>query len=329
MRLTLKQLLGKLKGLKGHTLVTGHSLADMDAVASSVVLASFLPNAEPFLIDRMRSSAKNVLEKSGMLPSLENRTKLLSTFQNLVLADVSNADMLGPFAERLRSFREILCIDHHEHNRALAVPTYVDATRTSCSEVIFEISKGMRKKLNATQAALLACGLLEDSALLKSANTKTIKALSELLQLSKRELPELVSWLVQAPSANEREEALKALQQTRIERIGETLLAVSQTPAFESRVAALLVQTGADFALAYNPKQGKISVLKDRNPALKKLHVGKAVERVANQFNGSGGGHEFIGGLRVPPSRTSAAVELLLSAARKKLEPKLQAHRKS
>ncbi|MBU1197712.1 DHH family phosphoesterase [Candidatus Micrarchaeota archaeon] len=310
--LSFKQLVERLRKQRGRTAVVGHALADVDAVASAVVLAKLI-HAEAWALDRMRSTAQHVLQRARVrLPTLEN----VNAFENVVLVDVSNAALLGAHAPAIVKHPNVLAIDHHAHNQMLPVPKYVDARKTSCSEIVFEIAASMKKPLSPALAALLACGILEDSALLKSANQQTIQTLAKLLPQTKKELQELISWLVEEPAVDQRLASLNALKKTRLEKRGEILIACSETNAYESRTSALLIQMGADVAITSNVKRGRISIIKSRHAAIKKLNVGILAKQIALAFNGSGGGHPFIGGIRVSGARSSAAVARTIDAVR-------------
>ncbi len=318
-RLEFKELLARLSRLRGTVLVCGHAQADMDAQASAQALATLL-KARSGCIGTPRWSARHVFDNLR-LPAMPPVPNSWEGIDHLVLVDVSNADMLGEVGERLSKFKgTVTAIDHHEHNRKVEAAVYCDAKKSSCSEIIDQIAVAMGKRWGKKEAGVLACGILEDSALLKCADNAALQCLTRLLEESGIELQQAIGWLVHQPDVQERKNALEALQHLHIRQTGNALVAWGPATAFESRLAATLVHTGADLAIVYNDKAGKIAVLKGTHPDLKALNVGAWMETTARRFKISGGGHEAIGGLKTGPHSTREVLQALLwepSGARK------------
>ncbi len=316
-RLSFNDLVAELRGLKGRTVITGHSLEDADALASSVVLAEIL-GADVRVIDRENAQAKGISRKIGATPApFGDDLRKLNQWDGLVLVDVSNSQMLGVLADALPSFRgKLLAIDHHAHGNPLNCIHYVDEGKASCSEIVFELSRALGSELDERQASLLALGLLSDSAKLKSARTNTIIALAELLKLTPVDFSSLLPLLDVHEGAVERIKSIEALQASRIERVGEAVFAMAMVDSHEHHAAESLVSVGADFAVALNRNNGKISLIKARADVVKPVDCGALAKEVAVEFKGSGGGHELVAGLSVGKEKAGRAAETLLRKAK-------------
>lgn len=291
-----KELLKELKGLKGKTAISFHSMGDVDALASGLALQSAIKNSEVRRIDTVNSQARKLwgrldLKLEAFVPGA------LDHFDNLIFVDVSTPSLLGNLRKEVESYKgNLFAIDHHTHNSPFDGKIYVEADKTSCSEVVYGILKSMKKKPTKEVATLIAAGIVSDTANMKSATTSAIIALGECLKISGMELQEMYDLLDVREDASEKIALIEAVKRARIERIKDLVIAESQVGAFELRCAAALVQLGCDFAVVANQKEGKASAVKSRALELRKINVGKMMDEVAQQLHGSGGGHEMVGG---------------------------------
>ncbi|MFH1107565.1 MAG: DHH family phosphoesterase [Candidatus Micrarchaeota archaeon] len=316
-RLDFNGLVAELRGLKGRTVVTGHSLEDVDALASSVVLAELL-GADVRVIDRENAQAKRVSARLGVsVEPFGGDLQGLNRWDCIVMVDVSNSQMLGVLAPALESFPgSLLAIDHHSHNNPLECPHYVDDSRTSCSEIVLDVADALGRTPTERQASLLALGVVSDTALLKSATSRTIESLSILLGITPLDFREMLPILDVEDGAFERVQSIAALQDAVVERRGDAVLAYSSVRTHEHHAAESLVSLGADVAVALNTASGKMSFMRNRNPAVAAINCGKIATQVASEFGGSGGGHELVAGLAIPRESAGRAAETLLAKAK-------------
>ncbi len=294
--LTLKDLEKELKSLKGKTAITFHSIGDVDALASAFALKIAIKNSKVFRIDSLNSQARKVWGRLNLtLDAFPSNS--LDGIDNLIFVDVSTPTLLGNLRKEVENYKgNLIVIDHHLHNAPLHGKHYVDATKTSCSQVVHEILKALKKHEDPGISILIALGIISDTANLKSADNSTIFALGECLKNSTMELQEIYDLLDVSPDISEKIAVLEACKRAQIERIGDLVIASSQVSAFELKSAAGLISLGCDFAVVSNQKDGKLSALKSKAFALRKIHVGKLLDKFARQLHGSGGGHEIVGG---------------------------------
>ncbi|MFH1199820.1 MAG: DHH family phosphoesterase, partial [Candidatus Micrarchaeota archaeon] len=316
-RLDFNGLVDALRSLRGRTVVTGHSLEDVDALSSSAVLAAIL-GADVRVIDRENAQAKAVGEKLGLhVEPFGGDLSNLNRWDNLVFVDVSSSAMLGVLADALPSFHgKVIAVDHHAHGNPLNCDYYCDESKSSCSEIIADVAVALGRRLNGRQASLLALGVLSDSARLKSASSGTVISLAGLLAQSPADFADLQSVLDVHHTPFERIEAIQSVQSASIERKGDAVAAFCAVKSHEHNAAEALVSLGADIAVALNGANGKISVIKGGNPAVAAVHCGELARAVAGEFGGSGGGHEMVAGLAVPKEKAFAAAETTLRKAK-------------
>lgn len=312
-----RKLLKQLLSLRGRTLITFHSIADTDAVASALVLRDLLSargcECDVKAIDCLNAQSRRLLKSLG---AREPQALVGLYCDNIVLVDVSNADLLGDWGAAIAGFRgKIIAIDHHYHSKHLRTTySFIDYGTTSVSEIILALSKLARFKLDKTQAALLFAGIVSDTACFKSANNETIRAANELLAFGGVDFQELLKTLEAKPDVSERMAVVKCVEKTRLERVGDKLIALSTSSAFELQCATALVALGCDYAFVANPKEGRVSGARSDYAS---GNMGKIMEAVGRVFGGSGGGHEKVGGAKGEPANAQRALEECLQQAKK------------
>ncbi|NYZ77941.1 DHH family phosphoesterase [Candidatus Micrarchaeota archaeon] len=311
--LTLSALLKKLAALRGRTLITFHSLGDVDSVASAVALAGALErknkrvSCEVRCIDSATASARRVLE--GLDFPEPRAIKELNSFKNVLLVDVSTPTLLGDWGEAVEAFRGVvIAVDNHYHTRHLKNAfVYVNLEKPSASEIVFEIAKKLGAKPSAKTASLLLAGIAADTALFKSAENATLGDAGELARTHGADFKKIRLLTAPQPDLGERIAVLKAVAGVRVEKIGKgenaVLVALANAHAFELQCASALVELGCDYAFVVNEREGRASAVKAQGA---RGNVGKIMESVGAAFRGSGGGHEFVGGARGEPTRERA-----------------------
>ncbi|MBI5228759.1 hypothetical protein HY991_01515, partial [Candidatus Micrarchaeota archaeon] len=63
---SFEKLCKEIVGLKGRTLITFHSLGDLEAVASALVLEKAVQNSDARMLDSLNAQAKKVLRELGL-----------------------------------------------------------------------------------------------------------------------------------------------------------------------------------------------------------------------------------------------------------------------
>lgn len=314
------ELLRELHSLKGATLVTFHSLGDVEAVASGIALSKLLHNCTVKSPDRTNSASRHLLEKLNMekIPLLKSGE--LKNFNNVVLVDVANKEMLAGFGSELAQFKgKVIAIDHHEHGNLLKnAKIFEFAHRTSCCEIIYDLYRVSGRKIEPIVATLLLAGIISDTARFKTANRETFHAVTQLLIASGGKYEEVLTMVKSAVDNAEVKSVLKAVQNAGLIETPAGMIGIARSNAFEAKCCAVLVDMGCVAAICANAKAGKIAMLKDsENPNAAVINVGELMKAAGRNLQGSGGGHEGIGGASGKPTLVEKAVWKIVEKTRK------------
>ncbi|MFH0973871.1 MAG: DHH family phosphoesterase [Candidatus Micrarchaeota archaeon] len=318
----LARSLASLKG-KGRTLVTFHSLGDVDAAASALALQTVLKargvDAHVRCVDSLNSQARRVLSFYGCAAP---QTLVGIDASAIVLVDVSNADLLAEWGPAISGFNgPLFVIDHHYHNKHVKTAqgcALVEPHATSTAEIIMQIARALNCPLPPKTASLLLCAVLADTAFFKSADNATLAAAFALVALG-ADFGECAALCRAKRDASEALAIIKCVGGARIEKLGAkgaVLAAFGKAHSHELACAAALVDLGCDYAFVANEREGRISAAKSDCAT---GSVGKIMEAAGRGFgaSGSGGGHEKVGGAKGESSRVNAALEECLALVRK------------
>ncbi|MBI3587947.1 DHH family phosphoesterase [Candidatus Micrarchaeota archaeon] len=309
-----------LKGLKGPTLVTFHSLGDIDAVGGAFALKTLIPNSEVRASGGVGAGARRLLEKLHIpLPKQMSKSDF-SRFGSIVLVDVGNPDLLGEFGGEFKGFAGTLAVvDHHYHSNNLkAGHSLIERDASSSCEIVHELLEAAGVEIGENEALLLLAGILADSAFFKSARKRTFHSFSRLLQKTSLDYPSILDLAMPRRDVSEKIARLRCVQSAKFERAGEFVVGHSLSSAFELSCASALVECGCDAAFVANPKEGRMSGAK--RSALRGVNVGKLMETAGRAMGGSGGGHENVGGARGRKEAVQKALERIVKLAVRKLK---------
>ncbi len=310
----VKQFLSRLRRLRGRTLITFHALGDIDAVASGLALQTVVPNSDVKAVGGITAGTRHLLDELHLKqPPQITSAEEVRHYDNIILCDVSNPDLLGDYGAEIAKFRgQKLSIDHHLHNKLLKLDAHlIEYTRSSSSEIVFELLRHSGKKISEKTALLLLAGILADSAFFKSATKDTFASFAHLLTHTRKSYYDVLSLVQHEKDVSEKIACLKAVQAAKIERVGNLVIGSTIASSFELACADALVECGCDVAFAANPKRGRISGVK--RETLEGVNIGKVMEAAGKAMAGSGGGHENVGGARGDLGKVPIALGLCIS----------------
>lgn len=92
-------------------------------------------------------------------------------FDLLVGVDLAAERLMGKYINTFKEFSNTLVIDHHANRDLNAKYVYVDANKSSCCEIIFEIAEALKVKLTKQMATYLFMGLVGDTNCFENDNT--------------------------------------------------------------------------------------------------------------------------------------------------------------
>jgi nanoRNase/pAp phosphatase (c-di-AMP/oligoRNAs hydrolase) len=279
---------------EGGTLVLLHGNADPDAVASAFAVQQSFPEVLiglPGGLDRV----SKVLAKTLNIEASEDIAKL--PMARLLVLDTSGPEQLGIDIDISRA----IVVDHHTRNERWekARLYYCDDTKSSCSEIVYELLKVAGKKPSRDVALALLFGMLTDTGYFKFARPTALITFSELMATHGIAMDEAMGLVDVDTDISERISQLKGAQRLKYWKVGNYIIATSQGSAFEASVCKSLLSLGADigFVGSQRGEQFRISARATQAVVRKGIHLGKLLGVVGSETTNGGGGHPGAAGL--------------------------------
>lgn len=297
-----------------------HSNADADALASAFVITRLFDDFTLGIAESMNKVAKRLAEKVNAEfvcnPSIDE-------YEKVVVLDTSNPNQLGDLALRLR---KPIVIDHHARVDSWNSEFYyTDESKSSCAEIVYEISKILGRALRQEEAFALLVGIITDTGRFKFGNAETLKASAELMQLHDIKIEDALSIIEEELDYSQRVAQLKSAQRLVFESVNGIIIASSQVSAFEASCCSILLLLGADVAFVGSQKREQYNIIgKARFTLAKRVHLGLLMHEIGKECNAEGGGHKGAGGII-----GIGDVEAMLNICREKVKERLSRTSKS
>ena len=166
----MKEIIKKLKESK-RVAIIAHISPDPDCMSSmtalSCILEQFNKQTKMFVdCDKFRE-----LMNFYNLPNNINDELNPSDFDTIVLVDLPQLSLMGKYASVIGKHNNIILIDHHASRNLEAQTKYIDASMSSCSEIIFDIALKLKAKITPRIASLIFAGLVGDTNCFENDNT--------------------------------------------------------------------------------------------------------------------------------------------------------------
>jgi len=281
-------------------LVLSHRSADIDALASAAIIRLLLMDknyVEIGIPEHLNRSAKRIAE-SMEIPY--NMQPDFSDFDVLVVVDLNSYGMLGPFADNVRAFKgPIFLFDHHSASLKPIAPdencTIVENAASTTEVLWCFLQENAPELLSKDVAVLTACGLISDTAHFSFASENTFRVMAESMEKSGKTYSEVIELFSIKRELSERIAMLKAAQRTRIYRLNENIVTLSEIGAFESQSASALLHLGADVAFVGTIEENSVRISGRARFSFAEnyaLDLAKDVfQQLPTFFEGEGGGH--------------------------------------
>ncbi|MFH0926953.1 MAG: DHH family phosphoesterase [Candidatus Micrarchaeota archaeon] len=300
-----KKLLLALKNLRGkRCIITFHSLADLDACASAISLASFLgKNAIVAMQDCINSQSRKIIGPK-ILARMQKFSLARKKFPKapVIVLDCNEKGLLPALGDGARGGGQgqiKILIDHHAKTPGSinADSAWIDPESSSASQMVSLLVK----KPDDGQARLLLLGIISDSANFANSNPDTFMAVSRLLKTAVIEFSQLQEMLHVPKSPQSRMNILEGLRNVSFCEKGGLICATAQVPSHESHVAEILVRSGADcaFAACASKKECAISA-RMKMAHISSVDLPEIMREVGEVLGGSGGGHPAAAGASGP-----------------------------
>lgn len=271
------------------TLFLIHQHADPDAIGSSYYLSRIFSGdvASPTSPNK---SGKNLL---SFLNFEIQHSVNFEDYEQVIVLDTSGPDQLAPL-DPPSDGTLVLVIDHHLSNSWGEEVELHFEDRTSCSEIVYEITD--TETLTRKEGIALAAGILTDTSFLKRGDSRTFLSLGEILEKSGIDLYEVKDILYERRSYSEKVARLKGVKRSSFIETDGFIIAHTEIGAFEGSVASYLLKGGADIALGFNHSEEKdflrISGRVVKDMVEKGIDLGKIFRNLSKQRKDTeGGGH--------------------------------------
>jgi len=271
-----------------------HGNADSDALASAFVLSSIF-RGDIVVPEGLDRTSKKVAESL----SINFREELSRSYKRLVVVDTSGPEQLGKLSH-LGDDESIIVIDHHTRNAAWSANIYYcDEKKSSCCEIVYDISRASGKKLKRKTALALLAGILTDSGHFRYGNADTLVAFSRIMKDHGISMHDVLALVEGEMGLSERISQLKGAQRLKYIRVEDYVIATSHGSAFEASVCRSLLQMGADIAFVGSQRgeRFRISARASSDAVDLGIHLGKILEGIASDTSNGGGGHPGAAGL--------------------------------
>ncbi|MDE1860247.1 MAG: DHH family phosphoesterase [Candidatus Micrarchaeota archaeon] len=317
--LDLKELAKLLESYRNKRIVvTTHSMADSDGIASALILSRYLRGATVVAPKVITRNAMRMLKAAGY--SREISTTAPSRADLIVMVDtntMSSLDHLGKYVKRSKAPK--LVIDHHVYPR-YDIPNasiFDSEDYNSTSSIIFELCGLLQIPLDRKDAMLLLYGIIADSADLQNATPQTFAQLSSLLSVAGISYQKVYASIAEHAAPDVRYLAIMDLLNSKVELENGYVIMYGKTNGHANAIAERALKMGADAAVFLSESASEASISARMRAPLDKelsLHLGRIMQDVAPMIGGTGGGHPCAAGAYGPvrehaPDALDAAVE--------------------
>jgi len=281
-----------LRGIgKKRTLITFHSLGDLDCVGSAIALKRFLKNAQIVAPDKLSSEGKLFLRYIGEEVKLFSEVNK-DDYEVFIVLETSSAALIP----QAKDIWVDCIIDHHSiHEDAISAKlALVDEKASATCEIVYRL---IGDRIDKKSALCLLVGIIADSYRFRSATKETFEITGELLHKVKMEYSDVLALTERKLILPEKIALLKAFERAKHTIVGDVVIVTSQVGSYEAHAATALVSLGADFAFvaAMGKNDARISARMNERYA-GKVNLADIMAEVARIVKGTGGGHPVAAG---------------------------------
>ncbi len=282
---------GLMKGKR--MVVVMHGNADMDALGSAYALSKLYPS-DIFAPNGLDRVAGMVAEKTGAKVLSECD---LSTYEQVVVVD-SSSPRQRETGQQVPP--DAIVIDHHGSTGGWeGHPSFIDPSRVSCCEIVLDMYDEEGAELGRDAGLMLLGGMITDSGTFQYADHRLLRAFSSIMERCGIPMDEALD-LTRAPaSMSERVATVKALERTKLDRVGDMIVATSMAGSFESSVCKALLCAGADVAFVASQRDDsfRLSSRATQEAVRRGVSLGSMLKGIGDETATAGGGHDGAAGI--------------------------------
>lgn len=281
-----------------------HQQADRDSLGAAIGLQELLQRGTVCTPDGVTQSGRPLLEATGT----ESVTRAEDAmFDTVVVLDTPTRERIEPIAPN-----EVILIDHHEPDDLsdIASEALVDTDADATSVLVARLALRSSWQLSPDVALPLLVGIFGDTGNLTSATGETVRLTGNLIDSLAHRASELSDLINRTPDSSRRIARTLGMLRASGYRSGEWFVAFSEVGANESAAADALRHGGVDCTLIFSKRSdGYRITARASDSFVRQLSLGGSLlPSLADEFGGSGGGHDRAGGASLH-SDDRAAIE--------------------
>lgn len=282
---------------RGDNLILLHHNADGDAIGSAIALKTAFPKNYIGASESISKLGKHLL---SVLNETATTKINVRRYKRIIVLDASTPEQIGNLT---KGVKETIVIDHHTKNSTWNAKIYLsDEGKTSCAELVYQILKTAKIKINKKIGISLLVGIITDTGQFSRANKGTHITTAEILKESGADIDDVLKLIREGEQQTDNSQKialLKGAQRMNFEIINGFILASSYVSSYESAVSKMLTTMGADVSIVGGEKNGYVRISTRATPeAVKKgIHLGKILSEIGKTVKCDGGGHAGAAGL--------------------------------
>lgn len=284
-----------------------HINADPDAVGAALAFSQLLKRLRPSLnIEIAAPQGPSRLSKFVFqaLSTKLTQNPNIESADAFVMLDTNTIQQLGEWSERIKASKAaLIVIDHHASHpetERLATLSVADENVSSTCEIVYRLFKEAGVELTQTEAKALFLGIAFDSRHFALASSATFKAIADLIDTGVK-AEETLSLLSMPMDSSERIARLKASRRSKLLRINNWLVALSNVSAYQASAARAMIALGAHVVVVAGQRDDKIQIsMRASRDFYEKtgVHLGRDIAKPLGEYlKGMGGGHSVSAGV--------------------------------
>lgn len=151
--------------------VVAHTSPDPDCMSSMAALS--------ILLKQLGKEVKCFVDTTKMSDLFKNFYQITDyncdlnaeDFDTIITVDLPSYSHMGKYGEVVNNFDNTISIDHHPARDLKSKISYVDSSKSSCSEIIYELAEKMGIKITEQFCSYIYAGILGDTNCFQNDNT--------------------------------------------------------------------------------------------------------------------------------------------------------------
>jgi len=297
-------------------IILTHDLVDIDGLVSSFILKFFLDqyskNQEISLyFSELSKSTKNFIKNfSEKFPEFDFTYKKkidIAKVDAFLIVDTNNLHQIKLNDLDISHLGiPYIYIDHHYQGEKLEInnmkiSNLIFENYSSTAEIILNLFEFNNIPLTTPLKILIIAAIITDSGFFKHGNNKTIQNVNKLI-CEDINIQDILLLLKSDFDLSEKIAKIKGMQRVELIREGNFLIGITNVSSFGASVATMLIKLGFDIVIVTSNEanQSRINTRAKKSVCIETgLHLGKILEEISAQYEGSGGGHDGAASLTI------------------------------